>query len=306
MLEQLSFAFGVTAPILLLLLAGFGFRRVGLIDEAFINSGNKLVFNVGLPAILFFGIADFPIAQAFDGPLLAYALAVTIASVVLLSCLAMLSLPEDMRGVFVQGAFRGNMGIIGLALVINAFGEGLLPVAGVYVAVLTLAYNILSVWVLRSKGGDWLWQMLKNPLMISIFVGAAWSALALPLPAVVARTGEYVSQLTLPLALLCIGANLRWHSLRGNGAVVLSATAFKLAILPAAAVAIAVALGFEGERLGMLFLMVASPSAAASYVMAAKMTRHGALAAEIVVVTTALSGLSITAGLVLLRAQGLI
>lgn len=53
MLEQFNFAFGITGPILLLLLLGWVIRQLRLIDHQFVAQANALVFNVALPTILF-------------------------------------------------------------------------------------------------------------------------------------------------------------------------------------------------------------------------------------------------------------
>ena len=64
--------------------------------------------------------------------------------------------------------------------------------------------------------------------------------------------------------------------------------------------------GLRDERLAILFFMSASPTATASYILARQLTPHGALAAEIIAVTTALGVLTYTIGLVMLRSAGLI
>ena len=82
------------------------------------------------------------------------------------------------------------------------------------------------------------------------------------------------------------------------------AALFKLVVSPLLLVGLGLAAGLSGERLGVLFFLAASPTATASYIMARRMTRHGALAAEIVAVTTAAGVVTYTIGLALLRAHG--
>ena len=47
-----TFAFSVTGPIFIIILLGIILARVGIITDAFIDAGSKLVFNVTLPALL--------------------------------------------------------------------------------------------------------------------------------------------------------------------------------------------------------------------------------------------------------------
>ena len=303
-MQEFLFAVNVTAPILLMMLAGSVFKRMNWLSDSFITVSNKLVFNVCLPCILFFSIAAEPITESLDTQLISFAAVSIILATIVLRLVAIPFVEESRRGVFVQGAFRGNMAIVGIAYVLNTFGDDVLARASVYVALMTLLYNILAVWVLRSGDSPWLKGMIKNPLILSVLAGVLWTMLSLPVPQIARTTGGYFAQITLPLALLCTGATLNLKSLNSNRAVVAWAVLAKLVLVPVAITSVALVLGFRGEALGILFLMMATPSAAASYIMAAQMTNHAAMAAEIIALTTVLSLVSVTAGLVVLKTVG--
>ena len=66
MLEQFIFAFGITGPVLLLLLLGWAIRQLKLVDHEFVTQTNALVFNVGMPAILFFALSSQPLTVSMD------------------------------------------------------------------------------------------------------------------------------------------------------------------------------------------------------------------------------------------------
>ena len=303
---QLLVAFNITGPILLILSLGLVFRRIGLLNEEFVRIGNKLVFNVTLPCLLFLSTATRPIQQSLNAPLVLFAAACTVGAVVLLWLLAPLFVDRDRRGVFTQSAFRGNMGIVGLALCVNAYGDQILAKAGVYMALMTILYNLLATLILakdKTKGILSIWQ---NPLIIGVCLGLGWSTLSLPLPEFVEQSGRYFAQMTLPLALLCIGASLRWQSFKTNSKDVMWATGFKLVVVPALVTLLAIWQGYRDEDLGVFFLMMAAPTAVAAFVMARQMTSHGHLAAESVAVSTALSPFTVTAGLLLLGLANLI
>lgn len=301
--DALVFAFGITGPVLLLLMAGWGLRRVGMIDVVFVSDANALVFKVALPALLFLSIATGPLDAAFDVRLTAVGVGGTLLLIAVLLAIGRL-LPSDQRGVFVQGAYRGNLAILGLALAVTTYGEKVLPLAAVYIAVVTTLYNVVAVWLLDSSGA--LRQIATNPIILGIVAGALVSLTGLPVPVVLARTGDYLANMALPLALLCIGASLDVSSLRDHGRAIALATLFKLIVSPLLLVGLGIQAGLEGTSLGVLFFLAASPTASASYIMARQMTVHGPLAAEIIAVTTALGVLSYTVGLTLLRGAGLI
>ena len=274
-----------------------------LVDDSFVTQANALVFNVALPVMLFFAISAGSLNQAFNLPLTLIGLGGTLALVGLLLIVGRL-IPADQRGVFVQGSYRGNLAILGVALAVATYGESVLPLVAVYIAVVTTVYNIVAVWVLDSSGV--IRKLIRNPILIGIVAGVIVSALNLPVPTMLRDTGAYLTGMTLPLALICIGATLDFSSLLSHGRSIALAVFFKLVISPVLLVGLGLAFGLGDTQLGVLFFMAASPTATASYIMARQMTSHGALAAEIVAVTTALGVVSYTFGIAWLRTVGIV
>ena len=303
MFNDFIFAVGITGPILLLLLLGWGVRRIGLIDTHFISQANALVFNIAMPAVLFLALSKHSLSDSMDPTLILVGVGGTLALVAVAIGVAHW-IPREQRGVFVQGSYRGNLAILGIALSVATYGESILAIIGMYLAVVTTAYNILAIWVLNATG--MFKQVVKNPILIGIVLGMIASAIELPIPNLILNTGEYISGLTLPLALLCIGATLEFKSLLNHGKSIALASFFKLILSPLLLVGLGLWFELGPSQLGVLYFMAASPTATASYIMARQMTKHGALAAEIVAVTTALGVVSYTFGITLLRSAGLV
>jgi len=297
-LSQLQFAFGITGPILLLLAIGWGIRYLHWVDDSFVSQANTVVFNIAMPVMLFFAVSNGSFDQAMN---LTLTLVGTVGTMVLVGLLWIVGklLPADQRGVFIQGSYRGNLAILGIALCVATYGEGILPAVALYIGVVTTIYNILAIWVLNSSGA--LIKIAKNPTLIGIVLGAIASLIQLPMPVFIESTGSYLAQMTLPLALLCIGATLDFGSLQTHGKSISLAVFFKLLVSPALLVGSGLIVGLGQEEIGVLFFMSASPTATSSYIMARQMTAHGSLAAEIVAVTTTFGVLSYTFGLAFLR-----
>src|SRR5690606_16895416 len=111
----------------------------------------RLVFNVCLPCLLFFSVFNADV-QFLNPSLLVFAVLATLISVLVIRVASIFVVEHAKRGVFTQCAFRGNMAIMGLALCVNAFGESVLPVAAMYVAVMTVLYNVITVCLLTTPG----------------------------------------------------------------------------------------------------------------------------------------------------------
>lgn len=309
----LAFSFSVTGPIFVILALGVILKRIGLINDAFVEIGSRLVFNVTLPALLFISISKTHISESANFPLIAYGAAATLLAFFLSEWLArLLVFPAEDRGVVVQGVFRSNMGIIGLAYCANAYGEAGLVAASLYLGLITILFNILSVITLsrslhqKSQGvAPILKNIAKNPLIIGILLALPVSWLQVPLPAVLLKSGEYFAQMTLPLALLCTGAALDFHSMRQNMAKTVGASVGKLVLIPALFAVGAIGLGFHGMDLGIVLLMAFAPTAAASYVMVKAMGGNAVLAANIIAMTTVGSLLTTSLGITLVKSIGL-
>lgn len=305
LIQNLITALQITGPIVIILFLGIVFKRIHLIDEHFLGVANRLVFNVCLPCLLFLSVSTTRI-EHFDLPLVVFAALATVASVVVIRFISMGIVEPSKRGVFTQCAFRGNMAILGLALCVNAFGESALPVAAMYIAFMTVLYNVLTVALLTKPGFDVIINIGKNPLILSILAGALVSYSSVDLPAILISPISTLSKITLPLALLCIGGGLRLYSIRANGAEVFLASIIKLVFQPAAITIAGILWGFRGLELGVLFLMLSTPTAAAAYIMSKQMTEHGEFAGEIITLSTILSPVSMTLGLVALSYFGYI
>ncbi|UTW11500.1 AEC family transporter [Marinobacterium rhizophilum] len=316
-LQSLQFTAGIVTPIFVIVLLGFLLRRGRLIDEAFINTSSRLVFMVALPTLVFMSIARTDFQAMFNPALLGFVFVATLASFLAIWWLAArwIKAPGDL-GAFVQGAFRSNFGIIGMALSYNLFGNSGLSQAAMILALIIPMYNVLSVVVLTvtmnrgSTEGVSLRQILRaialNPLIIAVVLALPFSYYGLHLPAALDTTGKYFANLTLPLALLAIGGALDLKSLRNSSITAFWATSTKLLILPLLVVPLAALLGFEGVELALLFVLFSCPTAAAAFVMARAMGANAQLSANIILTTTLGSIVTLSAGIFVLRLLGVI
>lgn len=298
---------------------GWSLRRLNWVNDGFVEAGSKIAFNVALPALLYTKISEADLDTVLDASQVIYVLIATLFSFALAWVLSgRIEMNSAERGVFIQGSFRGNLGIVGIALCGNMYGDEGLAVGSILLAFVTLLYNVLSVIALSKFGAngfqkdkaqnDWAQvfaRLFKNPLIIAICLALVANMLEFRIPQVFDTSLEYLSAMTLPLALICVGASINLQVLRQSGGLSVKASLFKLVLSPALFTLVAIFLGFEGIMLGTMFLMMASPTAAASYVMAKAMHGDAELAATIIVMTTVCSILSISVGVFGLRAFGL-
>ncbi|HFG8879879.1 TPA: AEC family transporter [Yersinia enterocolitica] len=313
--ETWSFAFSVTVPNLLMMLLGMLLRRGGLMDDRFCDGATRVVFNLALPCLLFFSVATNHVSLLDNLPLVIYGAVGTLLTFLLLEIAAkwLVTDPRE-RGVFVQGGFRANTAIVGLAFAMTAYGDEGVALGSMYLTVTVILFNMLSVITLTrslqsGQGGKiskvaLLRSIVTNPLIIGLVCGLAYAQTQLPIPQVIVQTGSYISALALPLALLCTGASLDWHAMfRSSNVAALSSVA-KLFIVPILMTLGGLLMGFRGATLGIIFLFSATPTAASSYVMTRAMGGNATLAANIIAITTVGSFFTTALGIYFLRSLG--
>ena len=211
MLAVVQQTISVTAPVFSMLFLGVVLKRLGLIDVAFVNTASTLVFRGTLPALLFLGIIKADLTTALQPTLLLYFVLATLGCFLLAWAWSIWRCPEADRGIYTQGAFRGNNGIVGLALATSMYGDYGLSVGAVLGGVVILTYNVLSAIILaiyspQAKAD--IWSVSKsiatNPLIIGVLAAIPFAAWQIPLPAWLLTSAGYFAQMSLPLALICM------------------------------------------------------------------------------------------------------
>ncbi|MBJ7555859.1 AEC family transporter [Marinomonas spartinae] len=299
LLETKSVILEVAAPVLLMIAVGAFLRRIRLLNDDFILISSRFVFKVAMPTLLFLGM----LSNNLSG-LISLDFALYFASSIVLTFLfawflaVRLDLPSIQRGVFVQIAFRGNCGIFSLALVVNMFGQEGVAIGGIMAGLSILLFNVLAEVILTrySKGHlhlvPLLKSLVKNPLILAIVLGTVANLMGLKLPLFILKTAHLVGNLSLPLALICIG-----------GALVTSgwalpkrfpiALACKVIISPALFTLVAFLFGFSQKELLFLFVFLAAPTAASAYVTAVAKGDDGKSTANAIATSTVFSSVVI-------------
>ncbi|ADQ14360.1 AEC family transporter [Halanaerobium hydrogeniformans] len=303
MLDDFIFSLSVALPIFLIMLSGFIFRKKRIITVEFIDAANFIIFYLALPIKLFNSVAESSVTENFDIRFIGYALSATIISVIIVYLFSVFFIDEKSKiGAFVHGTFRGNFIYVGFSLMENVTGS-IGAKTPLIVAFIIPLYNIIAVLILvftnpANKAKNQLKSAFKNiltnPFIIAIILGAAASLIDFKLPLILQNTADYFDVLATPLALLTIGATFKIDKLFVDIKSSIFATILKLLILPALAVSTAIAFGFANEEVFLIYVLFGVPSAVVSYVITAAMNGDQDLAASIVMMTTLFSVFSIT------------
>jgi len=302
----------IVLPVFAIIALGTLLRRLGLIDPTFLQQTNRLVYYVCLPLLLFYEIGRADFLANFNGRLaIGSILAVTVTFLISYAYTAVRGYPAAARGVFSQGAFRGNIAYVGLAIVFNALGQEGLTRAGILMGFIVPFLNLYAIlallWPHRQTQGEQgtsylVRQIALNPLILASFAGIAWSFLAIPTPLLLERSLKIATGMALPLALLAIGASFSMERLRGDLFTATLAAGAKLVWMPLLAAGLLLLLGVTGRDLEIGVLIAGTPAATANYIMAQQLKGDAELAGTIVMLSTLLSAITYTIALLILRA----
>lgn len=292
-------------PLVCMVILGAVLERTRFAGKGFFRQTNRLVFWVGLPCLLF-----YKTARSHDTVTGVFSLFLVLFAGMVL-CIAagyaaafLFRLPRKSLGAFVQGAFRGNLAYVGLPLVLfalNEAGDGVTTArAFLVIAPMIPLYNCAAVIILLAGRGDEnasfrgqvraiIVKTATNPLFLSVTAGFLWSLTGWPVPACAARTLEGIGRMSLPLALLGVGASLDFSMLQGRIGACAAAAVIKVGIAPLSGFLIGVLMELTRTELGIVMIYLACPTAVASYVMADQMDADSLLASGIIVMSILLA-----------------
>lgn len=314
-MDNLIYSLNATLPIFAVIFFSYWLKQRGFFPDGFTAGADKIIFKVFLPVLLFKDIAAGRITETFDLKFFLFCAGSTTVYFFAIWAGAELFLRDkSMVGAFTQGAFRGSLAVLGVAFIQNIYGDaGLAPL--MIVATVPL-YNIYAVLVLTVRankprsGTGVLRATLKgivtNPIILGILCGLPFSLLEIEFPAMVGKTIDLLAAPATPLALVSIGAGFEGAKAIQKLKPTLAAALIKLVLLPVVFLPLACWMGFRDQALVAILIMTGAPSTVTCYIMAKNMDGDYVLSSSIIVLTTALSALTMTAALYIMRSVGVI
>ena len=316
-MENFIYSINVTMPIFLVMVIGYILKQIGMLNDNFVTVANKFNFKVTLPFMLFKDIAGVDIKAVFDIKYVLFcAIVSTICFWVVWGTAKLLVRDKTLRGAFVQSSFRGSAAVMGLAFIQNIYGSSAMGPLMIVSAV--PLYNIFSVIVLTFEANDSTGidkkakirqagiNICKNPIILSILAGLIVGLLGIQFPTLVNKTVSNVAQMATPLALITIGAGFEGRKALAKIAPTMAASMIKLVLQPLVFLPVAAWMGFSGEKMIAILIMLASPTTPSCYIMAKSMNNDEVLTASVIVTTTLMAAFTLTGWIFLLKTLGFI
>lgn len=310
-MEHLIFSLNATIPVFLTMVIGYLFKQCKLMDGSFVKTLNKFNFQVTLPVMLFEDLAGADFMTVWDTKYVLFCFGVTLVSIVVIWALSTLLLKEkDIVGEFTQGCYRSSAAVLGLAFIQNIYGTS--QMAPLMIIGTVPLYNVMAVVILSFTGpGEHrlnkeslkksIIGIAKNPIIISIVLGILASLAKVDFPFIIDKTIHNFAVMASPLALVGLGAGFEGRKAIKKIRPTIICTVTKLFLLPALFLPMALWMGFTGEKLVAILVMLGSATTPSCYIMAKNMGHEGTLTSSTVVATTFFSSVSLTLWLFLLK-----
>lgn len=338
MLAIFNAAFNAVAPIILIVVLGYILRRKQFLSDNFLAVGNKLVFRVLIPAMLFINVYNIPSFSSIRWDIVLFCICITLLLFGLGLAAAVIATPvPQRRGVILQCCFRSNYALIGISLAATIGNEDAVALASVLSAFTIPVFNTLAVVALTmflpQKGKHSspivkvLSSIVKNPLIIGVALGFVVLlirelqrricgdvvfTLSGDLPFLHAFLTSLKNTAT-PLGLLVMGGQFDFAATRSMRKEILIGTLTRLILAPVIGVGIAVILStftdiihFGQNEYPALIALCGTPTAVSSAIMAGEMDNDQQLAVQLVVWTSLGSVISVFAIICAMMAMGLL
>lgn len=308
-IDNLIFSLNATVPVFLIMVFGWFVKKWGLLDDHSTAQINKFVFRTMLPALLFMDLSEADFREVWDTKFVLFCIIVTLICVGIAVGYSMFFKDKNERGEIIQASYRSSAAVLGIAFVNNIYGKS--TMAALMIVGTVPIYNIISVIVLsvtsaeNKKSGSLLKTTLKgiatNPIILGIIAGISWSLIGLNQPVIMSKSISYLGNMATPLSLIALGASFKFEEAKGKLPVTAGIAFIKLMLFCSIFLPVAVSMGFRGEKLIAILIMLGSATTGSCFVMAKNLGHNGTITAFAVMLTTLCSAFTLTTWLFILK-----
>ena len=222
-------------------------------------------------------------------------------------------MPKPSTGAAVQAAFRGNLAFIALPVIIFTLGpeNPIIDIAILTMIGVIIIYNVLSVTLLVYHGEkqngagikDILKEIMINPLIIACVLGLIWKTTPLELNETGAlyRITETLGFGAFPMALIGAGSQLAQIELKSQLKWAFSTAVLKSIVCPLIGYIVCRLFAMSNDEIIVALLLMATPTAVASYVLCDQLKCDPGLAASAIFASVIMSFISFSAILLLVN-----
>lgn len=285
------------APILVLILLGFGLKQARFLPDAAWSGMEKLTYFVLFPSLMVRTLGSQTLSDA-PWPGMLVVVAGTLFAAVTALALWHRLYPSFGGPTFTsifQGGVRFNT-YIAFAVAQAFFGPDGLAMAAVAAGFMIILINLLCIsafalWGTTATKGlmPFIRAVLGNPLILACILGWALSLTGIGLPSVTGDILEIIGRAALPFGLLAVGAALQPRTVRSHLRPAAIASTVQFGLKPLLAALLISAMGLTGAAAGALVIALVTPTAPSAYILARQLGGDAEAMASIITFQTLLA-----------------
>lgn len=289
--------FLITIPIFLVIISGWLMRKFKIIKESWIIILNGFAYYVSLPALIIASFWDIDFLNSESLRIIFWSsAAIIIFSFAVFVVLQFLKINKNLKATIFLSATVGNTIYIGFPLVDLSFGKEYLSkgiLIGVIYLVAPLLISIFAIRYWHSKDHSLKKQLrdfLRNPLMISVFVGIILSFLKFDYAIIdsVKKSFVMLGATASPVALFTLGEFFYGRFLKKDLGLVFFSSFLKIIAFPLLIVLMFLFAEKNGD-FQILNLLSSMPVAVTTFVIAEKFHLNKELVGNSIFISTILS-----------------
>lgn len=287
------------------LLAGRLGGLIGSPDKSFWKTLSRLVYTIGIPALVIDLFIDFKWDSSLNMFVFAAAIATCMAIVVTLIVVFITPMPDvASKTTAASVAYHPNSIFLGFPLIVALFGKDALPLAVLYTLVEFPISMIASIYILqRGNGANGkhkphrivLKNMLADPVIWSFIIGFALAQMSLNKTAIWREPLHLLGLIASPLALIIVGSRVEFSRIRKITQAVSLVTFLKLLVIPFVAWGLLLFLPIEHIQKAIIVILIGAPMAMSPIILVEQHGGRSDVVAGSISATTILSAFTLTA-----------
>ena len=232
-------------PVFGMIMLGYGFSKLKIIDELAGKGISLFVFNVAIPALLFKTMATLNAQEAapwslwsayFGGLAVTWILAAFVSKFIS-------SLNVSGGAAASMASSFGNLALLGTPLALAHFGPTVAVPLGlilsIHAPILWFAATLhremarhSGSFSLAGTGKELLSNLAKNAIVVALLAGTIWRLTGLGLNPIPEKMLAMLADASVPTALFALGTSLAGYSLRGSWDGMFTVIALKMLVMP--------------------------------------------------------------------------
>lgn len=285
----------IIVPVFLMVAAGYTLERFGKLDFRTLTFSSLYLFT---PALVFISLIKHELSFDLARDLTLFmALYTSIFLLISLFCGRAFRMDKETRSALALTTVVMNVGNFGLPLAYFAFGEAGFNASIVTFVIFNIPLGTLAIVIAQGSGvclKEALLNSLKIPIFHAVLLAFIIKGVHVEVPLFLLRPLELLGQAAIPVMLVMLGMQLSKTKIGAWPGFLTLSSVIRLVLGPLVAFLLTSLLGIEGITRKVIILQTSTPAAVLPLLYSLRFGTRPDLVAGAIMVSTALSALSLT------------